>query len=258
MTIPSEVRDMAIPLKTSRDIERIRKASRLAVKVIRALSKQIRSGVSTEELDVRAGELIESLGALPAFKGYRGFPCNICTSINEVVVHGIPGRQVLREGDIIGLDIGINLEGCFGDAAVTLPVGRIDGRAKRLLKVTKKALYLGIKEARRGNRLSDISHAIGSFVESQGFSVVREFVGHGVGLAIHEEPAIPNFGEPNQGPRLEPGMIFAIEPMVNMGQPGVEVLKDGWTAVTRDRSLSGHFEHTVLVTEGKPEILTPW
>jgi len=249
---------MAIPIKTSRDIERIRKASCIVVKVIKALKKQVRPGVSTEELDVRAGELIESLGALPAFKGYRGFPCNICTSVNEVVVHGIPGRQLLQRGDIIGLDIGVNLDGCFGDAAVTLPVGKIDGKTKKLLKVTKKALYLGIKKARCGNRLSDISHAIGSFVESQGFSVVREFVGHGVGLAMHESPAIPNFGKPNQGPRLEPGMIFAIEPMVNMGRADVEVLKDGWTAVTRDKSLSGHFEHTVLVTEGKPEILTPW
>jgi len=245
-----------IPIKSSRDIERIRKASRLVAKVIRALRKEIRSGVSTEELDVSARELIESLGAVPAFKNYRGFPRNICTSVNEVVVHGIPGRQVLRQGDIIGLDIGVNLDGYFSDAAITLPVGRIDGKAKRLLNVTKKALFLGIKEARCGNRLSNISYAIGSFVESQGFSVVREFVGHGVGLAMHEEPVIPNFGKPNQGPRLEPGMIFAIEPMVNMGQAAVEVLKDGWTVVTRDRSLSSHYEHTVLVTEGKPEILT--
>lgn len=202
--------------------------------------------------------MILKLGGIPAFKGYRGFPGDICTSINEEVVHGIPGKRRLRDGDILSLDIGVKFSGYYGDAAVTIPVGSVSKEVKRLLEVTEEALYVGIGYARQGMRLSDLSHAIQTHAEKNGFSVVREFVGHGIGAKMHEEPQIPNFGEPNHGPRLKKGMVLAIEPMVNTGGPEVEILRDNWTAVTKDRKLSAHFEHTVLITDKEPEILTKY
>ena len=216
----------------------------------------ISPGITTMELDQVAEEVILSKGAIPAFKGYRGFPAALCISINEEVVHGIPGQRQLKEGDIVSLDVGANLNGYFGDGAITLPVGKVDQRAQRLLEVTERALYIGIDKARAGNRLFDISYAIQAWVESHGFSVVRDFVGHGIGMALHEEPQIPNFGLPNQGPRLERGMVFALEPMVNEGTYEVRILPDAWTVVTADGKRSAHFEHTIAVADGEAEILS--
>ena len=201
-------------------------------------------------------DYITSQGAIPAFKGYRGFPATICTSINEEVVHGIPGLRSLKTGDIISIDIGAVINGYYGDAAVTLPVGEISEEAARLLEVTEQCLYKGIEQAQVNNRLTDISHAIQSYVEANGFSVVRDFVGHGIGKKMHEEPQVPNFGMPGRGPRLKPGICLAIEPMVNMGSYHVEVLLDNWTVVTSDKQLSAHFEHSIAVTEKGPLILT--
>jgi methionyl aminopeptidase len=213
--------------------------------------------VSTADLDELAEKRIRQAGATPAFKGYHGYPATICASINDEVIHGIPsGRRVLNEGDIISLDVGASLDGYFGDSAVTLPVGQISESAASLLRVTEEALYKAIEAAKPGKRVSDIGHAVQKHVEAYGFSVVREFVGHGIGQRMHEEPQIPNYGEPGHGPRLAEGMVLAIEPMVNAGTAAVKVLADGWTAVTRDSSLSAHFEHTVAVTAGEPWILT--
>jgi methionyl aminopeptidase len=213
--------------------------------------------VSTADLDELAEKRIRQAGATPAFKGYHGYPATICASINEEVIHGIPsGRRVLNEGDIISIDVGASLDGYFGDSAVTLPVGPISESAASLLRVTEEALYKAIEAAKPGKRVSDIGHAVQKHVEAYGFSVVREFVGHGIGQRMHEEPQIPNYGEPGHGPRLAEGMVLAIEPMVNAGTAAVKVLADGWTAVTRDSSLSAHFEHTVAVTAGEPWILT--
>jgi methionyl aminopeptidase len=213
--------------------------------------------VSTADLDELAKTRIRLAGATPAFKGYHGYPATICASINEEVIHGIPsGRRVLAEGDIISIDVGAALDGYYGDSAVTLPVGRVSEQAATLLRVTEESLYLAIEQARPGCRVSDIGHAVQKHVEAFGFSVVREFVGHGIGVRMHEEPQVPNYGEPGHGPRLAEGMVLAIEPMVNAGKPAVKVLADGWTAVTRDASLSAHFEHTVAVTSGEPWILT--
>jgi methionyl aminopeptidase len=213
-------------------------------------------GVTTDELDGISEEIILSKGAVPAFKGYRGYPKTLCVSINEEVVHGIPNKRRLKEGDIVSIDVGSNLHGYFGDAAITLPVGEINPEGKRLLEVTEKALSIGIGMATVGNRLFDISHAVQAWVESNGFSVVRDFVGHGIGKSLHEDPQIPNFGSPNQGPRLEKGMIFALEPMVNEGTYEVRVLDDGWTVVTADGKPSAHFEHTIAITDGEAEILS--
>jgi methionyl aminopeptidase len=190
--------------------------------------------------------------------GYKGFPGNICVSVNEGVVHGIPGKRALKTGDIANVDVGVKWKGYFADGATTFAVGEIADRARRLMEVTEHSLYLGIEAARPGNRLSDIGHAIQSYVEKNGFSVVRAFVGHGIGSRMHEEPEIPNFGPPSKGVRLESGMTFAIEPMINEGSPDVEILEDGWTAVTEDRKLSAHFEHTIVITQGAPKILTLW
>ena len=195
-------------------------------------------------------------GAEPAFKGYRGYPCTLCASVNEQVVHGIPSARALVEGDIISLDMGVKLNGFYGDSAVTVPVGRVSEEAATLLRVTRESLEKGIEQVRLGGRISDIGHAIQKHVEAHGFSVVREFVGHGIGAALHEEPQIANYGEPGRGPRLAEGMMLAIEPMVNVGRPAVKVLGDGWTAVTKDGSLSAHFEHTVAVTKNGPLVLT--
>ncbi len=245
-----------IIIHSEEELNLIRASSRIVAEVFKELIKLIRPGITTGELDETAEEMISEKGAEPAFKGYKGFPATICASINEEVIHGIPGLRVLKEGDIISLDMGVKYKGYFGDSATTVTVGEVSSDIKKLLRVTRQALFEGIKKARAGNRLSDISHAIQSHVEKNGFSVVRDFVGHGIGGSLHEEPQIPNFGRPNQGPRLKPGMVLAIEPMVNMGNFEVEIKQDNWTAVTCDRQPSAHFEHTVIVTEDKPEILT--
>lgn len=245
-----------IIIKSKREIEQLKKSSSIVAEVFEKIKKVIEPGVQTKELDRIAEDIIRSKGALPAFKGYRGFPATLCISINEEVVHGIPGQRRLKEGDIVSIDVGVNLNGYYGDGAITLAVGKVDEIGKKLIEVTEKALYVGIKMARRGNRLFDISHAIQTWVESNGFSVVRDFVGHGIGKDLHEEPQIPNFGPPNQGPRLEEGMVFALEPMVNEGTHMVKILSDGWTVVTADGKRSAHFEHTIAITDGEAEILS--
>ena len=245
-----------IIIKSSREIEQLKRSNGIVAEVFQKLKEAIIPGITTKELDQIAEEAILSRGAVPAFKGYRGFPASLCISINEEVVHGIPGQRRLREGDIVSLDVGANLNGYFGDAAITLPVGEVDPMAKRLLEVTEKALYIGIDKAKAGNRLFDISYAIQTWVESNGFSVVRDFVGHGIGKDLHEEPQIPNFGSPHQGPRLEKGMVLALEPMVNEGTYGVRILSDGWTVVTADGKRSAHFEHSIVITDGGAEILS--
>ena len=222
----------------------------------RKAREAVRPGVSTREIDRIVEAYIREQGGSPAFKGYRGFPASICTSVNEAVVHGIPGDLVLQEGDIVGVDIGVKSGGFYSDAAQTVPVGRISREAERLLAVTRGALYAGISAVVPGHRIGDVSWAIQGFVERAGFSVVRSLVGHGIGRAMHEEPQVPNFGKPGQGPELKPGMALAIEPMVNAGGYEVEVLDDAWTVVTSDGSLSAHFEHTVVITEDGPLILT--
>jgi len=243
-------------IKSPREIEQLKRSNAMVAEVFEKLRGMIVPGMTTKELDQVAEEYILLKGARPAFKGYRGFPATLCISINDEVVHGIPGQRRLEEGDIVSLDVGVNYIGYFGDAAITLPVGEVDPEAKRLLEVTKKALYIGIEKAKAGNRLFDISYAIQSWVESHGFSVVRDFVGHGIGKELHEEPQIPNFGTPHQGPRLEKGMVFALEPMVNEGTHEVRILSDGWTVVTADGKRSAHFEHTIAITDDGAEILS--
>jgi methionyl aminopeptidase len=246
-----------IVCRSAAELERLREAGRLVGEVLTELAAQVAPGVTTADLDALAEKLIRHAGAIPAFKGYHGYPATICTSLNDEVIHGIPsGRRVLNEGDIVSIDVGASLDGYYGDSAVTLPVGQISEGAAALLRVTEESLYKAIERVRPGNRVSDVSHAVQQHVEAYGFSVVREFVGHGIGQQMHEEPQIPNYGEPGRGPRLTEGMVLAIEPMVNAGRAAVKVLADGWTAVTRDGSLSAHFEHTVAVTAGEPWILT--
>ncbi len=245
-----------IVLKSPAEIRQMRAAGRVVALTLEALGEAVRPGVTTAQLDRLAQELLDRHGAISAFKGYRGYPACICTSVGSVVVHGIPGPRVLEEGEIIGIDVGAIVDGYYGDAARTFPVGQVSALAQRLLQVTEEALYKGIARARPGNRLSDISHAIQAYVEAAGFSVVREFVGHGIGRQMHEEPQVPNLGPPGRGPRLKAGMTLAIEPMVNAGRPEVMLLDDQWTVVTRDGSLSAHFEHTVAITPDGPEILT--
>ena len=245
-----------IIIKSPREIEQLKRSNAIVAEVFGRLKGMIVPGVTTRELDEVAEDYIRLKGARPAFKGYRGFPASLCTSINEEVVHGIPGQRRLKEGDIIGLDVGVNYQGYFGDAAMTLPVGEVDAEAIRLLEVTERALYIGIEKAKVGNRLFDISYAIQKWVESHGFSVVRDFVGHGIGKELHEDPQVPNFGAPHQGPRLEKGMVFSLEPMVNEGTYEVRVLSDGWTVVTADGKRSAHFEHTIAITEDGAEILS--
>src|SRR5262245_47149196 len=220
------------------------------------LGREIRPGVSTQRLDELAEAFIRDHGARPAFKGYRGFPASICPSINDEVVHGIPGARRLAEGDIVGMDVGVEKDGYFGDAAVTFAVGKVSEEARRLLEVTRAALLKGVAQAKAGNRVGDISHAIQSHVEAHGFTVVRSLVGHGIGRQMHEEPQVPNYGAPDRGPRLMAGQVLAIEPMVNVGAPEVVTQPDGWTVVTKDGSLSAHFEHTVAVGPDGPEILS--
>jgi methionyl aminopeptidase len=246
-----------IVCRSSVELKKMREAGRLVGEVLSLLAAAVAPGVSTADLDALAEERILKAGATPAFKGYHGYPATICASINDEVIHGIPsGRRVLDEGDIISIDVGASLDGYFGDSAITLPVGQVSEEAATLLRVTEESLYKAIERVRPGARISDIGHAVQHHVEAYGLSVVREFVGHGIGQAMHEEPQVPNYGEPGRGPRLAEGMVLAIEPMVNAGKPAVKVLSDGWTAVTRDRSLSAHFEHTVAVTAGEPWILT--
>jgi methionyl aminopeptidase len=250
-----EPRAMII-IRSPREIEQLKKANVIVAEVLQKLREVIAPGITTQWLDEITEEIIRSRGAIPAFKGYRGFPRSICVSINEQVVHGIPDQRRLKEGDLVSLDVGTDLNGYFGDAAITVPAGEVDPEARRLLEVTERALYVGIEKAKVGNRLFDISHAIQTWVESNGFSVVRDFVGHGIGRSLHEEPQIPNFGPPNQGPRLEKGMILALEPMVNEGTYEVKVLSDGWTVVTADGRRSAHFEHSIVITDGEAEILS--
>ena len=245
-----------IELKSPGQLQIMRRAGRVVAEVLEELRRTVRSGMTTLELDDLARAAIIRLGARVAFKGYRGFPGNICTSVNEEVVHGIPSRRKLVRGDIVGLDVGAIVEGYYADAAMTVAVESISAEAERLLQVTEEALAEGISMAVPGRRLSDISHAVQKKVEGKGYSVVREFVGHGIGTQLHEPPQIPNYGAPGYGPTLKAGMVLAIEPMVNQGKPEVRILSDGWTAVSLDGSLSAHFEHTVAVTEGAPEILT--
>ncbi|HUJ18894.1 MAG TPA: type I methionyl aminopeptidase [Nitrospirota bacterium] len=246
-----------IILKSRQEIEKIRRACVIVADVLEGIVPLIRPGVTTQSLDEFAEKLILSSGAVPAFKGYRGYPKTLCTSVNSQVVHGIPSTDVaLVEGDIISVDVGAIVEGFYGDAAKTFPVGRVAPEAERLISVTEEALFKGIAQTRAGNRLFDISAAVQQHVESNGFSVVRDFVGHGIGSNMHEDPQIPNFGERGQGPRIKPGMVFAIEPMVNKGGSATYVLQDGWTAVTADGSLSAHFEHTVAVTSEGPWVLS--
>jgi len=249
-----------IELKSPEEIEKMSRASWIVAEVLQALRHQIKPGVTTEELDRFAEKFILERGGKPAFKGYQVrnkiYQHTLCVSVNEEVVHGIPGRRVLKEGDIAGLDVGVVVDGYYGDAAMTVPVGAVLDETRRLLQVTEEALHKGIAQAVVGKRISDISHAVQSHAEGANFSVVTEFVGHGIGRRLHEEPQVPNYGEPGKGPRLKPGMTLAIEPMVNMGRPETKLLADGWTAVTRDGSLSAHFEHTIVVTEAGPRILT--
>jgi len=245
-----------IIIKSPREIEQLKKSNAIVAEVFEKLKGMVSPGITTKELDQVAEEYILSKGGHPAFKGYKGFPATLCISINEEVVHGIPGQRRLKEGDIVSLDVGVDFVGYFGDAAITFPVGEVDPEAKRLLEVTEKALTIGIEKAKIGNRLFDISYAIQRWVESHGFSVVRDFVGHGIGKDLHEEPQIPNFGSPHQGPRLEKGMVFALEPMVNEGTHEVRVLSDGWTVVTADGKRSAHFEHTITINDDGAEILS--
>jgi methionyl aminopeptidase len=245
-----------IVCKGKAELATMREANQIVARVLDHLGRMIRPGVTTAELDRCAEELITRNGGRAAFKGYHGYPANICTSVNEQIVHGIPDGRSLEEGDIVGLDVGVLYKGFFGDAAWTFPVGEIATETRKLLDVTREALFKGISQAVMGARVSDISAAVQEYVESYGFSVVREFVGHGIGTALHEEPQVPNYGKPGRGARLMPGMVLAIEPMVNSRGPGVRVLSDKWTAVTADGGWSAHFEHSVAITESGPWILS--
>ena len=243
--------------RSTAELGRMREAGRLVGEVLTELASLVAPGVTTAELDEAAEKRIRQAGAIPAFKGYLGYPATICASVNEEVIHGIPsGRRILNEGDVVSIDVGASLDGYYGDSAITLPVGQVSEEAATLLRVTEEALYRAIGCVKVGGRISDIGHAVQQHVEAYGFSVVREFVGHGIGQRMHEEPQVPNYGEAGRGPRLSEGMVLAIEPMVNAGKAAVKVLADGWTAVTRDGSLSAHFEHTVAVTSDGPWILT--
>jgi methionyl aminopeptidase len=245
-----------IVCRSAAEIERLARVNALVARVLAELKASVRVGITTADLDALAEQRLAEAGAEPAFKGYHGYPATICASVNEQVVHGIPSARPLVEGDIVSIDMGAKLDGFFGDCAVTVAVGTIHPDAARLLEVTEASLYKGIGAVRAGARVSDIGAAVQGHVEAHGFSVVREFVGHGIGTKLHEEPQIPNYGVAGRGPRLSEGMVLAIEPMVNFGKPAVKVLSDGWTAVTKDGSLSAHFEHTVVVTSGGCRILT--
>jgi methionyl aminopeptidase len=248
---------MKIPIKSAGDIEAMRVSGRAVGQVLFRLQELIEPGITTGEVDAAAGRWIKELGGRSAFLGYRGFPGNICISVNDEIVHGIGGRRRLLYGDLVKMDVGIFIDGWVGDSAVSVPVGVVAEDVQKLIAVSERALWRGIAEARAGNRLGQVSSTIQDIVEDAGYSVVREFVGHGLGRELHEEPQIPNYGRPESGPRLKPGMTLAIEPMVNMGGAEIKMLSDGWTVVAADKKPSAHVEHTVLVTEGDPEILTP-
>lgn len=245
-----------IVCKSESELELMREAGRIVAETHRLMAKAVQPGVTTRELDQIAEDFIRSQDAIPSFKGYSGFPASICASVNEELVHGIPGQRILEEGDIISIDIGACYRGYHGDSAWTYPVGRISDEAKKLLEVTEQSLFAGLEEAKEGVRLYTISHAIQQVAEAAGFSIVREYVGHGIGSKMHEEPQIPNFGLPDRGPRLKKGMVLAIEPMVNIGERYVKTLSDDWTVVTVDGSLCAHFEHTIAITADGYEILT--
>jgi len=248
---------MPIVCKSAAEIEKMRRSGHIVHEVLDHLRTLVAPGISTMDLERAAEQKIKDLGAKPAFKGYYNYPCVLCTSINEEIVHGIPSdKRVLNPGDIISIDCGVVMDGYYGDAAITVPVNGLSPEARRLLEVTEASLYKGIEQARIGNAIGDVGAAVQEYVEANGFSVVREFVGHGIGTRLHEEPQVPNFGKRGQGTRLRDGMVLAIEPMVNSGQPGTRVLDDKWTAVTADGSCSAHFEHCVAVTKDGPMILT--
>ncbi len=245
-----------IVCRSQAEIENLRRVNQLVGRILAELRQMVRPGVTTEQIDALAEQRVREAGAEPAFKGYHGYPATVCASVNEQVVHGIPSSRLLVEGDVISIDMGARMDGFFGDCAVTVPVGRVSDDAASLLRVPEEALFHGIEAVKPGARVSDIGAAVQQHVEGHGYSVVREFVGHGIGTSLHEEPQIANYGPGGRGPRLSEGMVLAIEPMVNAGKPDVKVLSDGWTAVTRDSSLSAHFEHTVVVTGEGCEILT--
>ena len=245
-----------IRIKSPNEVDILRKAGKILSSIVVQLQSSLTSGMTTKDIDAQAEELVRRNKVRPAFKGYHGFPGVACVSVNEGVVHGIPGKRTIQDGDIVSIDIGIIYEDYYSDMAVTVPVGHVSPEVHRLLDVTQASLYRGIEQARVGRRLSDISYAVQSFVEMHGFSVVRDFVGHGIGRALHEDPEIPNYGRPSEGPQLKEGMVFAIEPMVNMGSFHTKTLNDGWSVVTADGKPSAHFEHTIVITSGAPEILT--
>ncbi|TNF09796.1 MAG: type I methionyl aminopeptidase [Bacillota bacterium] len=246
-----------IYIKSQREIELMREAGRILESTREMLKEHIKPGISTYHLDQLAEKHIISLGGIPSFKGYHGFPGSICTSVNEVVVHGIPSKKkLLKEGDIITLDFGVNYKGYHADSATTYPVGQVSSEIEKLLKVTEESLYEGLKQAKPGNRVSDISHAIETYVKPYGYGIVEEFTGHGIGRDLHEEPYVPNFGKPNEGPLLKPGMTFCVEPMINLGTKKVRVLSDNWTTITTDHKPSAHFEHMIVITETGHDILT--
>lgn len=246
----------AIIIKTKDEIEILHSAGKILSAIIGELKCSLQSGMSTQEIDIKAEELFKKNKVIPAFKGYRGFPACVCTSVNEEVVHGIPGKRILKDGDIVSIDVGVIYKDYYSDTAVTVGIGEISEELTKLLNVTRQSLYKGIDKAKKDNHLSDISHAVQQFVEANGFSIVREFVGHGIGKHLHEDPEIPNFGPPHQGPILTEGMVLAIEPMVNLGSWQTKILDDGWTVVTHDGKPSAHFEHTIAITKDGPKILT--
>jgi len=242
--------------KSPQEIAAMRESNRIVARVLREVVGLVRPGVKTRELDEFAEARARELHAAPAFKGYRGYPASLCTSVNEEIIHGIPSARALREGDIVGLDFGVNFEGFYGDAALTVPVGEVSPLARRLMACAEESFFRGLAQMKEGNRISDVSHAVQEYVESQGFSVIRSFVGHGIGHSPHEEPQVPNFGPPGRGPKIKEGLTVSIEPMIAAGDSQEEILADGWTAVTRDRSLAAHYEHTVAMTSGGVEILS--
>jgi methionyl aminopeptidase len=245
-----------ILLKSLQEIARMEVANRIVAEILEGVKERVKPGVETQELDEAAEEMCRQRQVQPAFKGYRGYPRSICVSVNEEVVHGIPGSRVLKAGDLVSLDFGVKYDGYFGDAAITVPVGEVDLKARALMEATEKSLYAGIAMVRAGNHLTDISHAVQEVVEEAGFGIIREFVGHGIGRSLHEDPQIPNYGPPGQGPALQVGMTMAIEPMTSLGSWRVRILKDGWTAVTEDGSYAAHWEHSVALTENGVLILS--
>ncbi len=245
-----------VHLKTEQEISKIRKASQIVARTLQVLAEHVQEGITTKELDKIAESEIRKEGGSPAFKGYRGFPATLCVSVNEEIIHGIPSGKKLKKGDIVGLDLGAIWQGFYGDAARTVAVGEISDEARKLTEVTEESLWIGIKQARSGNRVGDIGYAVQQHVEAHGYSVVREFVGHGIGRSLHEDPQVPNYGKQGHGHRLKPGLVLAIEPMVCMGSNEVMMLEDNWTAVTKDGSLSAHFEHSIAITNNGPVILS--